>query len=361
MVRIFRRHKNRPPQGAAPGGTQDAAAASAMPDLPPDTDTEALDEDEAAELAALMEASTRRTRGGVLGRLDGIFRRGSLDDDLWDELEEILIAADVGVRTATALIDRVRDTATAQRLREAALVRELLRVELIALLERPADRGTLWGADAEPPTPHVILVVGVNGAGKTTSIAKLAQAYRDEGRSVILGAGDTFRAAAIEQLQVWGERIGVPVIAHQAGADPGAVAYDTLGAAQARDTHVAIIDTAGRLQTKKNLMAELGKIRRVIAGRVEGAPHEVLLVLDATTGNNGLSQARLFGEATEVTGICLAKLDGTSKGGVVFAIAGELGLPVRFIGTGEKATDLAPFDATAFVAALLGAGSPRGA
>ena len=199
----------------------------------------------------------------------------------------------------------------------------------------------------------MILVVGVNGAGKTTSIAKLAHAYRQDGRSVILGAGDTFRAAAIEQLQTWAERVGAPVIAHQAGADPGAVAYDTLGAAAARGVDVAIIDTAGRLQTKKNLMAELGKVRRVIEGRVPGAPHEVLLVLDATTGGNGLSQARVFGEATEVTGICLAKLDGTSKGGVVFAVANELGLPVRFVGTGEQIGDLAPFNARAFVNALF--------
>ena len=200
----------------------------------------------------------------------------------------------------------------------------------------------------------MILVVGVNGSGKTTSVAKLAQAYVDDGRSVILGAADTFRAAAIDQLQIWGDRLDVSVIAHQPGADPGAVAFDTLTAASARGIDVAIIDTAGRLQTKRNLMAELSKIRRVLAGRCEGAPHEVLLVLDATTGQNGLSQARLFGEATQVTGICLAKLDGSSKGGIIFAIADELGVPVRFVGTGEGAGDLAPFDAQIFVQALLG-------
>ncbi len=311
--------------------------------------------EQAAELAALMQAGTRRTRGGVLGRLSGVLRRGGAGEEFWEELEEILIGADVGVRTATSLIERVRRRARDERAREPDALRALLRDEMVTLLQAPRERGRLWSPaeDEEPPAPHVILVVGVNGAGKTTSIAKLAHAYRAEGRSVILGAGDTFRAAAIEQLQRWGERVGAPVIAHQPGAAPGAVAYDTLDAAAARGADVAIIDTAGRLQTKKNLMAELGKVRRVIAGRVAGAPHEVLLVLDATTGGNGLSQARVFGEATDVTGICLAKLDGTSKGGVVFAVAGELGLPVRFVGTGEGLGDLAPFDARAFVDALL--------
>ena len=194
---------------------------------------------------------------------------------------------------------------------------------------------------------------GSTGSGKTTTIAKLARAYGREGRSVILAAADTFRAAAIDQLQRWGESVGAPVIAHQPGADPGAVAYDALEAARARGADLVIVDTAGRLQTKKNLMAELSKIRRVLAGRVEGAPHEVLLVMDAGTGRNGLSQARLFAEAADVTAICLAKLDGTSKGGVVFAIAAELGIPVRFVGTGERPADLAPFDPKAFVDALL--------
>jgi fused signal recognition particle receptor len=327
MVRLFRRRSDPPAEAAA----------------------------EAAELSALMRAGTRRSRGGVLGRLGGALRRGAAGEEFWEELEEILIGADVGVRTTAALLGRVRRRARDERARDPAALRALLRDELVTLLEAPRERGRLWSParGAEPPPPQVILVVGVNGAGKTTSIAKLAHAYRREGRSVILGAGDTFRAAAIEQLQRWGERVGAPVVAHQAGADPGAVAYDTLGAAQARGADVAIIDTAGRLQTKKNLMAELGKVRRVIGGRVADAPHEVLLVLDATTGGNGLSQARVFGEATEVTGICLAKLDGTSKGGVVFAVAAELGLPVRFVGTGEGLGDLAPFDAAAFVDALL--------
>ncbi len=305
------------------------------------------------ELREVMAATTAQTRRGVLGRLGGLFRRGGVDEELWEELEEILIGADVGVGTATALIERVRERAEQEGAREGAEARALLEEEMVALLERPAERGQLWGGNETPPPPHVILVVGVNGAGKTTSIAKLASAYREDGREVLLGAADTFRAAAIEQLQVWGERIEVPVIASQQGADPGSVAYDTVSAAVARGVDVAIIDTAGRLQNKSNLMAELAKIRRVVAGRQEGAPHEVLLVLDATTGQNGLQQARVFGEVTEITAICLAKLDGTSKGGVVFAIADQLDVPVRFVGTGEKATDLAPFDARVFVESLF--------
>ena len=310
--------------------------------------------DEEAELAALLRASTARTRGGVWGRLGGVFRRGALGTEVWEELEEILIGADVGAGTAAALIERARAGAGAAGVRDGAGLRSLLRTELVTLLQRPRQRGRLWGGAPLPPPPHVILVVGVNGSGKTTSIAKLAHAYRAEGKTVILGAADTFRAAAIDQLQVWGERLGVPLVAHQPGGDPGAVAYDTVSAAQARGLDVAIIDTAGRLQTQRNLMAELGKVRRVIAGRLEGAPHEALLVLDATTGQNGLSQARLFGEAAAVSAIFLAKLDGTSKGGIVFAIADRLGVPVRFVGTGEGAGDLAPFEAEIFVDALLG-------
>ncbi len=305
------------------------------------------------ELAEVMEQTTAQTRKGVLGRLGGLFRRGGVNEELWEELEEILIRADVGVSTATTLIERVREGADQAGARETDEVRDLLQAEMVALLERPAERGHLWGGGESPEPPHVILVVGVNGAGKTTSIAKLAHAYREDGRSVLLGAADTFRAAAIEQLQAWGERLDVPVIASQQGADPGSVAYDTVSAATAREVEVAIIDTAGRLQNKSNLMAELGKIRRVVEGRREGAPHEVLLVLDATTGQNGLQQARVFGEVTEITGICLAKLDGTSKGGVIFAIADQLDVPVRFVGTGEKASDLAPFNARVFVESLF--------
>ena len=357
-VRVFGLHRrSRRDEADSVEGDKPNEAVEAVEQTATDEATSAAFEAaEEAELAAVMEASTARTRRGVLGRLGGVFRRSSIDDDLWDELEEILIGADVGVSTTMSLLKRVRARVSDEGIREPQGVRETLRAEMVALLERPAERGVLWSGGDPPPAPHVVLVVGVNGAGKTTSIAKLARAYKNEGKSVVLGAADTFRAAAIEQLQVWGERIDVPVIAHQSGGDPGAVAYDTVSAAGARGSDVAIVDTAGRLQTKKNLMAELSKIRRVMAGRQEGAPHEVLLVLDATTGQNGLNQARVFGEATEVTAICLAKLDGTSKGGVVFAIADELDVPVRFVGTGESMDDLAPFDAEAYVAALFSEG-----
>ena len=342
MVKIFRFRHGR---GEDPSESADREATAAA-----QSDELALDD---PELAGLMQQTTAATRRGVLGRLGGLFGRGGVDEELWEELEEILILADVGVTTATALIDTVRERADEAGANEPEQVRALLQEAMVELLQRPAERGQLWGGGDSPEAPHVILVVGVNGAGKTTSIAKLAHAYREDRRSVLLGAADTFRAAAIDQLQAWGERLDVPVIASQQGADPGAVAYDTVSAAGARNVDVVIIDTAGRLQNKKNLMDELGKIRRVVAGRREGAPHEVLLVLDATTGQNGLQQARVFSEVTEVTGICLAKLDGTSKGGVVFAIADQIGVPVRFVGTGEKAGDLAPFDARGFVESLF--------
>lgn len=310
--------------------------------------------DEAAEQSELEEAyeeATAATRRGVLGRLSGIFR-SKVDGDFWEELEETLILGDLGAGLSARIVEELRDAVSGRD--DAGVVRAKLRERMVGLLEAAPARGLLWDADGDPPAaPHVVLVVGVNGAGKTTSIAKLARAYQDEGRSVMLAAGDTFRAAAIEQIQEWGGRLGIDVIAHQAGADPGAVAYDAVEAAKSRGADLLIVDTAGRLQTQSNLMAELGKVRRVIETRRPGAPHEVLLVLDATSGQNGLSQARVFADAAGVTAICLAKLDGTSKGGIVFAVADELGIPVRFAGTGERAEDLAPFDAPAFVDALL--------
>jgi fused signal recognition particle receptor len=235
----------------------------------------------------------------------------------------------------------------------SADVREILRDELIDMLEEPGESPPAWEGP-DPPEPLIVLVVGVNGAGKTTSIAKLAHAFKRDGANVILGAADTFRAAAVDQLKIWGDRVGVRVVAHQPGADPGAVVFDTLTAAESARADFVIIDTAGRLHTKTNLMEELKKMNRIIQRNHPDGPHETLLVLDATTGQNGLSQARTFTEAVGVTGIVLAKLDGTAKGGIAFAIAHDLGLPVRFIGTGEKLDDLAPFDATEFVDTLLG-------
>ncbi len=313
----------------------------------------AQDAQDSAELRDEYQRSVAATRRGQLGALRRIFRRSRVDDDFWEELEETLILGDVGGATSARWVEELQEESTGQ---DAAAVRGMLRDRMIRGLERPSGDGSLWNSEngSEPAnTPHIILVVGVNGAGKTTSIAKLAHAYQTEGKSVILAAADTFRAAAIEQLQTWGERIDAPVIAHQQGSDPGAVAYDAVEAAISRGADIVLIDTAGRLQTQRNLMSELGKVRRVVESRHPGAPHEVLLVIDATSGQNALSQARQFSDATGVTAVCLAKLDGTSKGGIVFAIAEELGIPVRFAGTGERLGDIAPFEAAAFVDALL--------
>lgn len=306
---------------------------------------------EAEELREEFSRSVLATRRGRLGALTGLLRRNQVDDDFWDELEETLILGDIGGAVSARWVEEIRSEARGQSGPE---IRSLLRDRMVSALEAPRGDGALWNGGAVVPTPpHVVLVVGVNGAGKTTSIAKLAHAYQSEGSSVLLAAGDTFRAAAIEQLQTWGERLDVPVIAHNQGSDPGAVAYDALDAALSRGTDLVLIDTAGRLQTQRNLMAELGKVRRVIEAKHPGAPHEVLLVLDATSGQNALSQAREFSQATNVTAVCLAKLDGTSKGGIVFAIAEELQIPVKFAGTGERPADIAPFDPRAFVDALL--------
>ncbi len=301
------------------------------------------------------EEALARTRRSWFGRVAAILDRGKIDEDLWLELEEVLLGADVGLRTTEKILGRVKERVEKERLRDAHEVRQILKDEMVAILTSVPFKGALWGEDAreDPPRPGVILVVGVNGTGKTTSIAKLAHLYRQEGEQVVVAAGDTFRAAAIDQLKHWGEKVGAQVIAHREGADPGAVAFDAISAAQGRNAAVAIIDTAGRLHTKFNLMEELRKVRRVIQRKDATAPHEVLLVLDATTGQNALLQAKAFAEAVDVTAIALTKLDGTSKGGIVFAICDELGLPVRFVGTGESEDDLSPFDAEAFVDALF--------
>jgi len=254
----------------------------------------------------------------------------------------------VGVSTTAKLIERVQERAKRERMAEAAGVREALKEEMVGILR--VGGGAVPASDV---TPYVILVVGVNGTGKTTSIAKLAYRYKEQGKRVMLAAADTFRAAAIDQLEIWGQRVGAEVISHQPGADPGAVVFDTLQAAKSRGADVVIVDTAGRLHTKLNLMEELKKIRRVAARADVAAPHEVLLVLDATTGQNGLSQAQYFTEAVAVTGIFLAKLDGTAKGGIVLAICDQLGIPILYIGTGEGLEDMAPFDAREFVEALF--------
>ncbi len=275
-----------------------------------------------------------------------LFDRVTIDDEVWDELEELLISADVGVNTTGKLIEKVRQRMVDEKL-DGSQVSAALKAEMVNIL-RVAPREEVGNA----APPRVILVVGVNGSGKTTSIAKLACRFKKEGKSVLLAAADTFRAAAIDQLKKQGERVGVDVVAHQPGADPGAVVFDTLQAARSRQIDNVIIDTAGRLHTKYNLMEELKKVRRVAAKADATAPHEVVLVLDATTGQNGLTQARYFTEAVGVTSIFLAKLDGTAKGGIVLPICDELAVPIRLVGVGEGLEDMVDFDAEAFVEAL---------
>jgi fused signal recognition particle receptor len=296
------------------------------------------------EQSADLDAGLEKTRIGFMSRLRGVLG-GSVDDASWDEVEETLIGGDVGATLAMEVVDRAR------RSRDPAGPEAAVRAELAALLvERELDwepRATTEG------TPAVVLVVGVNGTGKTTTIGKLAARYAAEGRSVLLAAADTFRAAAIDQLRIWAERAAVPVVAHAPNADPGAVVYDALDAAVARGADLVIADTAGRLHTKSNLMDELAKIRRIVDKRLPGEVPETLFVLDATTGQNGLAQARAFHESVGLTGIVLTKLDSTAKGGIVFAIEHDLGVPVRFVGVGEKAGDLLPFDPDEFVAALF--------
>ncbi|MGZ7039835.1 MAG: signal recognition particle-docking protein FtsY [Thermoanaerobaculia bacterium] len=269
--------------------------------------------------------------------------------DAIDGLEEGLLGADVGAELTTSLVDRIEKRVRDEKITKMDRFTEVLREETRSMIPQRAA-GTI---DVSRAKPFVILVVGVNGTGKTTTIAKLAARWKSEGRSVILGAADTFRAAAIEQLQMWADRVGVPMVRHQAGADPGAVAHDTITAAKARNADVVLIDTAGRLHNKSHLMQELSKIRRVIEKELPGAPHETLLVLDGTTGQNGVSQAAAFLEAAKVTGMVVTKLDGTAKGGVILSIMRQFDIPVKFIGVGESADDLIPFDPAAYVDTLF--------
>jgi fused signal recognition particle receptor len=296
-----------------------------------------------------------RSRAAFSRGLSGLLDRGTDDEAAWEELEEALIAADVGVATTTELVERLRARARAERAGGEQL-RALLRAELLDAVGA-ADRSLALDLLEEHQRPGIVLVVGVNGTGKTTTVGKLALALAEEGKQAVLVAADTFRAAAAEQLAIWGERVGAQVVRHQQGADPAAVAFDGLASARARGGDVLLVDTAGRLHTKTNLMEELRKLRRVLE-REGGQVREVLLVLDATTGQNGLAQAREFTEAVGVTGVVLTKLDGTAKGGIVVAVQRELGIPVKLVGLGEGAHDLAPFDPEAFVDALLADDQP---
>ena len=297
-----------------------------------------------------LKDAVSRTRENLSERIEeAVAFSKEIDRNTLDDLEATLLSADLGAATTREILDKLRERADRRQIKDVEELKRLLKNELLSILSR-ANTPPVERAEG---VPEVVLVVGVNGTGKTTSIGKLAQTVRSQGKTVLLCAADTFRAAAIEQLEIWGQRTGTEVIRTKAGGDPAAVLYDALEAANARHVDCVIVDTAGRLHTKTNLMAELEKMRRTAQRLIPGAPHEVLLVIDATTGQNGLQQAKLFTDSAAVTGVVLTKLDGTAKGGVVVAIARELGLPVRYVGVGEKASDLLPFDPKEFVDSLF--------
>lgn len=305
------------------------------------------DEQEAQVEATQLTGATERTRRGFFGQIAALFGASQINDDLWDDLEALLVQADVGVETSLYLVNRVKDRVRRNNVKDPVEAQAMLRAEMVRVL---ADQQVPVNITAKP---HVVLVVGVNGAGKTTLIAKLAHRYHARGQKVLLAAGDTFRAAATEQLETWAGRVGVPVVTRGQGADPGAVVYDAVEQATATDCDVLIIDTAGRLHAKINLMQELTKLRNIIRRKIPEAPHEVILVIDATTGQNGVLQAKAFAAASDVTAVAITKMDGTAKGGIAFAIAQDIQRPVRYVGTGEKMTDLAMFDAPTFVDSLF--------
>ncbi len=309
------------------------------------------DQEEREGFFERLKQGLSRTRTGFTGKLDELlFGTKEISQDLLEDLEEILFTSDLGVATTQDLLERVQQGVTRKELDRPEQLREALKKQIRSFLDAP---------DAEhrvpsPGEPVVIMFVGVNGVGKTTTIGKLARLFKEEGKKVMLVAGDTFRAAAVEQLEIWGQRAGAEVVRQKEGSDPSAVVYDALAAALSRHMDVVLVDTAGRLHTKSNLMDELEKIQRVAGKRLAGAPHEVWLVLDATTGQNAIAQAEVFHESLGITGIILTKLDGTAKGGIVVGICHQLKIPIRFIGIGERVDDLRPFDAAQFVEALFG-------
>ena len=309
-----------------------------------------LDEEQKPSFIERMKEAVSRTRENLAERIEDVVSIGKeIDRSTLDDLEATLIGADLGTTTTHEVLEKLRDKADRKQIKDVNELKRLLKEELLAILTSTGSQPVTKVDGA----PEVIIVVGVNGTGKTTTIGKLAQVFRAQGKTVLLCAADTFRAAAIEQLEIWGQRTGTEVIKTKAGGDPSAVLFDALQAATQRQTDYVIVDTAGRLHTKQNLMLELEKMKRTAQRIVPGAPHETLLVMDATTGQNGLQQARQFTQSAGVTGIVLTKLDGTAKGGVVVAISRELGLPVRYVGVGEKAGDLLPFDPKEFVESLF--------
>src|SRR5438552_2511693 len=342
MLNWFRRDRDAEAVEAEQATTQGApvdANELAEEALAAEPEDELVLDEQNSEREVSLETSLEKTRGGFFSRIKGLFsQRSDITEDFYDELEELLIQADVGVMTTQRLIEALRERVEVDKVHTIDEAREAFQDEMAGFL---ADEHA--GLQLDRPL-SLVLVVGVNGVGKTTTIGKLATYLQAEGHKIVLAAADTFRAAAIEQLQAWGSRANVPVIAHQSGSDPGAVIFDALAAAEARGADVVMADTAGRLHTKFNLMEELRKMARVAEKKLPGAPHEVLLILDATNGQNALIQAKQFTETVPVTGLIVTKLDSTSKGGVIFAIRDELDLPIKFVGTGEKLCDLAPFD-----------------
>ena len=316
-------------------------------------DTDFPDKPEADSIAAperigyftRLKNRLSKTRQNLSGGFEKAFAgKKKLDEGTLDQLEELLITSDIGVQTTMGLMEKIADA----KVTDVSEVKQLLKEELLSILKTPSPVG-----QTEKTTPHVILVVGVNGVGKTTTIGKIAASLNASGKKVLIAAADTFRAAAVEQLMIWAQKAGAEFVKHKENADPAAVAFDAVAAAKARGCDIVLIDTAGRLHTKVNLMEELKKIKRTVAKQIQGAPHETLLVLDATTGQNALSQAQLFNEALEVSGLILTKLDGTAKGGIVIAICSSLNIPLQYIGIGEKVEDLRPFDAKQFIDALF--------
>jgi fused signal recognition particle receptor len=308
-------------------------------------------------LAERLKASVSKTKAALSDAVDNVFLgERKIDPALLKQLETALISADLGVKTTREILDGVREKLDRNALSDSTQLKREIKSHIVRILDVPAGSNGIGHKPAAPSNgnaPRVIFIVGVNGAGKTTSIGKLANRLRKEGLNIVLCAADTFRAAAIEQLEIWAQRNGVEVVKQKFGADPAAVVFDAVASAKARSADAVIVDTAGRLHTKSNLMAELEKMKRTAAKIIPGAPHDVLLVLDATTGQNGLAQAREFTSTVGVTGIVLTKLDGTAKGGIVVAISRELGLPIRFVGTGEQINDLVPFDAETYVNSLF--------
>ncbi|MGQ0794232.1 MAG: signal recognition particle-docking protein FtsY [Deltaproteobacteria bacterium] len=333
--------------------TQEASPVALEGEPEPEVEIEKEPEETKDGLFSRLRAGLARTQSGLLGKLDEILSiRKEVDENLWDEFEETLIMSDLGMPTTMKLRDTIEGRLTKKSLRDPKTIKAALKEEILKILRQAEGRAI------EPNRkPFVIMVAGVNGVGKTTTIGKLAYKFRKDGKSVMVAAADTFRAAAVDQLEVWAKRVGSDFLRGQNGADPSAVAFDAVKAASSRGTDVLIIDTAGRLHTKTNLMDELKKIRKIVAREMDGAPHETLLVLDATTGQNAVQQAKIFRETVEVTGIALTKLDGTAKGGVIVSIANELNIPVKFIGIGESLGDLREFKAEEFVEALFLSGS----